>query len=93
MGGVMENHDLLDLCRLNLMEEKVQDNFLIEKTEKKETWEAIEHKRKSLARKIIQKAPKLTKEQVKTHVKKFTMNGHYPPTFDDLNKKYEVIDG
>lgn len=84
----MENSDLLDLCRVNLMEEKVQDNSLVEETERKETLKAIERKRKDLARKIIQEAPRLTEEQVKTHVEKYTMNGHYPPTFDDL---YEEV--
>lgn len=84
----MENNDLLDLCRLNLMNEKVQDNSLIDKTEKKDALKGIKHKKRALARKIIENAPKLTEKQVQKHVKKFTMNGHYPPTFEDLNEEW-----
>lgn len=80
----MENNDLLNLCRLNLMEENIKANTLVDAVEKKEVLQGVEHKKKILASRLIETAPHLTHRQVKKHIEEFAINGNYPPTDEDL---------
>ena len=69
------NQDLLDLCRLNLMEENIKDNDAVDK---EVTMQAINYKKKQLATRIINSTPKVTKKVMERHRITNTINGSYP---------------
>ncbi len=77
-----ENQDLLDLCRLNLMEENVEK---VESIDKEETLKAIAWKKKRLSEKLSNQGLSFSKEQIKKHRKQFTTSDdRYPPELEDL---------
>lgn len=80
-----ENQDLLDLCRLNQMEENVEDS---PDPERDNTLEAIDWARRRLTTKIINNAPKPSPAAMDDHIKRNTREGVYPWT-DTLA---EIID-
>ncbi len=76
-----ENQDLLDLCRLNLLEDNAIENNKLTDDDKK----AIAWKKKRLSEKLKSNAPSFSDEQIKKHRKEFTTDaGKYPPEQDDL---------
>ena len=61
-GWVMnENQDLLDLCRLNQMEDNIKESI---HPEAELTLRLIERKKREKAAKVIDGAPKLSQEQI-----------------------------
>ncbi len=77
-----ENQDLLDLCRLNLLEEKIKQT---DWNETETTLKAIDWKKKSLTNKLSNQGLSFSEEQIKKHREEFTTDdGRYPPEEDDL---------
>ena len=56
-----DNKDLLDLCRLDLMEESVKGSPAVDRDE---TLDAIDYKRRQLVVRIGSAAPRFTEEQI-----------------------------
>ena len=74
--------DILDLCRLNLLEEKVKQT---DWNETEITLKAIDWKKKSLTNKLSNQGLSFSEEQIKKHRKEFTTgDGRYPPEQEDL---------
>lgn len=65
-------NDLLDLCRLNLLETNNEDNLTDD--DKK----AIKFSKSKLVKRVIQDSPKFTKKQLEAHKKTYTVDGVYP---------------
>jgi hypothetical protein len=72
-----ENQDLLDLCRLNLMEENVKESPAVDRDT---TLKAIDYKRRQLATRIINNAPEPEPGVMDDHIKQNTRDGVYPWT-------------
>lgn len=70
--------DLLNLCRLILLEINNEDNLFDD--DKK----AIKFSKSKLAKRVIQDSPKFTKKQLKTHKKTYTVDGVYPALHSTL---------
>ena len=68
-----DNQALLDLCRLNIVEENIKDS-----PEKDETLKAIDWKRRELVRKI--KPGIIAPDAMEKHIKANTRDGIYPWT-------------
>lgn len=73
-GDEMSNK-LLDLCRLNLMEESAIDHPPL--LEADQHLEMIQYKKKQLAMKIISNRPKVSEEVMAQHVAENTVDGTY----------------
>ena len=58
-----ENQDLLDLCRLNIIEDNAIENNKLTDDDKK----AIAWKKKRLSEKLKSNAPSFSEEQIKKH--------------------------
>ena len=69
-----ENQDLLDLCKLNLMEENVENSPA---PDRGITLEAIDWKKRQLVTKLINNAPTIEPEVMGTHINTNTVNGTY----------------
>ena len=83
----MNNQDLIDLCRLNLMEDNISD--LPEDQEKADNLFLIKRKRRELTRKIVTRQPGASQAVMDKHIRDNTSeNGVYPWT-DEM----EVMDG
>jgi len=67
----MSNKDILDLCRLNLMEENADSEEIIK---------VIEWKKKRLVEKIIASSEPATQSVLDKHIKQNTVNDIYPWT-------------
>ena len=72
-----ENQDLLDLCRLNQMEENIQDSVA---TDRDETLKAIDYKKRQLINRLIANRPKVADKVMEKHIEQNTLNGIYPWT-------------
>ena len=74
--------DILDLCRLNLMEKNVSQT---DYNDTETTLKAIAWKKRNLAQKLSNQGLSFSEEQIKKHRKEFTTeDGRYPPQQDDL---------
>ena len=83
----MDNQNLMDLCRLNLMEDNISD--LPEDQEKSDTLFLIKRKKRELTRKIVNRQPAASQAVMARHIENNTSaNGIYPWT-DEM----EVMDG
>lgn len=82
-----ENQDLLDLCRLNLMEENIE-NSPMDEIERENAKKAIEWKKRHLAVRIKNEAIPASQELMERHRKQNTLNGVYPCT-DALSEEIE----
>lgn len=72
------NQDLLDLCRLQQIEESVKDNEIAPVKERQDVLKAIDHKKRNLGTKIINNAPKITDKHIEKHRKwNTTEDGYY----------------
>ena len=60
-----ENQDLLDLCRLNAMEENIEDSPAVDQDA---TQEAIDWKKRQLAIRLINNAPTPSPEVMQRHL-------------------------
>lgn len=77
----MENQDLLNLCRLNLMEEHIEDG--IDCADKTTELKTIDYAKRQLVSKIIRTAPEATPEIMAKHIKDNTSEGGYYPWTTD----------
>lgn len=80
--SLMENQDLLNLCRLNLLEENIEDSVLPER-EKEDTRKLLDFKRRNLAKQLISNRPKISDEMIQKHIKDNSKDGIYPWTEDE----------
>lgn len=62
-----ENQDLLDLCRLNLMEENIEES---PDPERDSVLDLITMKKRTLATKVINNAPVPTDAEMATHIER-----------------------
>ena len=69
-----ENRDLLDLCRLNLMEETVEES---PGNDRDSTLDAIDWKRRQLIVRIAAEMPELSAEELDRHIVDNTVEGVY----------------
>ncbi len=69
-----ENRDLLDLCRLSLMEETVEESL---GNDRDSTLDAIDWKKRQLIVKIAAEMPELSAEELDRHVVDNTVEGVY----------------
>ncbi len=77
-----ENQDLLDLCRLNLMEKNVEKT---DYNDTETTLKAIAWKKRNLTQKLSNQGLSFSEEQIKKHREIFTTKeGKYPPEMIDL---------
>ena len=71
-----ENQDLLDLCRLNQMEEKLEETMeqtnSVAAFEKENTLKAIAWKKRDLSRVLSEQGLSFSEEQIKKHRDQFT---------------------
>lgn len=74
----VNNKDLLDLCRLNLMEENIKDSIAYDKDE---TMKAINWKKRHLITEIKRDQIPATDEVMKRHIEDNTEEGN-----DDKDK-------
>lgn len=78
------NQDLLDLCRLQQIEEGVKGNEVALVKERQNMLEAIDYKKRIIGTKIINNAPKITNKDIEKHRKlNTTEDGHYVGDFID----------
>ena len=66
--------DLIDLCRLNLMEENIEKSV---HPDRDLTLTLIEDRKRRLARKIIASNPPVEQAVIDKHIKSNTVNGEY----------------
>lgn len=69
--------DLLDLCRLNLMEEHIQDSPAVDR---ELTLKAIDVRKRNLVTKLSLNLPTLAPDAMERHRKDNTLDGVYPWT-------------
>ncbi len=69
-----ENRDLLDLCRLNLMEETVEES---PGKDRAATLDAIDWKKRQLIVKLAAEMPELSAEELDRHIVDNTVEGVY----------------
>ena len=78
----MEDHkDLLDLCRLNQMEENVKDSPAPEE-EVETTLKGIDWIRRQKMLKIIHSQTPASSEVMERHIEQNTIDGEYPPNLE-----------
>jgi len=83
-----DNNDLLNLCRLNLLEQHIEES---DPNEKNDTLNYINYKRNNLTEKLSNNGLEFTPNQMKKHVEENTKNGVYPWT-DGIEEIYETDD-
>jgi len=71
-----ENKDLLDLCQLNILEDKI-DTSIISDQEKKDALVLLDWKRRRLVGKILHKAPVASDDSLVRHIEENTIDGKY----------------
>lgn len=71
------NNDLLDLCRLNIMEENIADSPAPDSAV---AMKAIDWKRRQIAIKLKNKQPPIEKSVMEKHIRANTKDGVYPWT-------------
>lgn len=81
-----DNQDLLDLCRLNLLEEGIENAVA---TDKDVTQKAIDYKKRRAMTRLKQNPPKITPDAMKKHIERNTLEGTYPWTESESIRVYE----
>jgi len=70
-----DNQDLLDLCRLNLMEDNVKNSVA---PDMDEAMKAIDYKKRTLITRIINNPPTIASGAMEKHIEANTLDGVYP---------------
>ena len=72
-----KNQDLLDLCRLNQMEENIENSPALDRGA---AIQALDYKKRQLVTKIINNAPNPIQGAMDNHIERNTRDGVYPWT-------------
>jgi len=70
-----DNQDLLDLCRLNLIEDNVQNSV---SPDKDEAMKAIDYKKRALMTRLKHNPPTIASDAMEKHIEANTLDGVYP---------------
>jgi len=94
-----DNQDLLDLCRLNLMEDNIKDSVAPDINEVKK---AIDYKKRTLVTRIINNPPSIAHDVMERHIKgntfhfgrEWSANGSYSTHFgrEGTEDKEEIFE-
>jgi len=77
----MDNRDLIDLCRLNLLEENIKDSPALDRDA---TLYASNWRKRQLLIKIQNQQAEIADGVMKRHLERNTVDGKYPPyTFEN----------
>ncbi len=72
-----ENQDLLDLCRLNQMEDNLEDSV---SPDTDETMKAIDYRKRQIVTRMKHNPPEIAPDAMEKHIEANTMDGVYPWT-------------
>ena len=78
------NDDLLDLCKLNKMEENIANSHVVDRDA---TMKAIKWKKRQIARKLINNKPTIEKGVMEKHIRENSRDGVYPWTETEVVKE------